>query len=284
LLVLVLMSVTMHMTSHVLVAAEARHQWSGGNGDWTVISGDVTLQVLGHSGKIKLRQTGDDDRNSVEVSLDKLSEIGPEGDTKQQSNDLASSDFVWGNPSWELVNGVNTTRIPLNATVKVDKTYVSFTMIVWLYRADGTVTWHGESYVVKRNHAKYTIAIGSWPFLSVSNSLQFQMELKVNTKSYKPEDPKPSNDDSRQKRIKLEDRAVFDIINYAYVDGVQQSITSATYTEGSKSGLTLTFPYYSRSIDYDPTLGLTSGATTSARLVPMVVVMMMMIASLLTWF
>jgi hypothetical protein len=30
--------------------------------------------------------------------------------------------------------------------------------------------------------------IGSWPFQSVNNTLQFQMELKVKSRSYKPAD------------------------------------------------------------------------------------------------
>jgi uncharacterized protein involved in tellurium resistance len=119
----------------------------------------------------------------VEVSLDKLREVNSQGDEEQHSDNLAGSHFglfafllnvtnhlvtpllvmeyiVWGTPSWELVNGVNTTRVPLNATVRVDKSYVPFGMIVWLYQADGTVTWHGQSYEVKKNHAKFTISIG----------------------------------------------------------------------------------------------------------------------------
>jgi hypothetical protein len=28
-----------------MVVADGGHGWSGGNGDWTVVSGDVTLQV-----------------------------------------------------------------------------------------------------------------------------------------------------------------------------------------------------------------------------------------------
>jgi hypothetical protein len=266
-----------------VVLADGDHRWSGGNGDWTVVSGDVTLQVLGHSGKIKLRTTSGDDKSSVEVSLDKLVEVNSRGDDQQHSHDLASSDFEWGTPSWELVNGVNTTRVPLNATVRVDKTYVPFGLIVWLYQADGTVTWHGESYAVKKNHAKFTVSIGSWPFMSVNNTLQFQMELKVKTKSYKPDDAEDKSDDSRQKRIKLQDRAVFDIVKYAYLDGVQQTITATTYTEGSKSGLRLSFPYYTRTVDYDPTIGLTSAGMSTAGIVPMATVLMMMIVSVFNW-
>jgi hypothetical protein len=49
-------------------------------------------------------------------------------------------------------------------------------------------------------------------------------------------------------------------------------------------GLKLSFPSYARTIDYDPTLGLTSAAISTANFVPMATVLVMTIASVFTWF
>jgi len=234
-----------------------------GVGDWIVVSDDVTLQVVGHSGKIKLYTTTSDGTNSVEVSFDKLYEVNRQGDWQQKSSSLASTDFEWSQPEMREENGVNYTRVNLTTEIRVigshGGTYVPFKCELRLYLDTGNVTFDNETYTVHRDHVKFTLHLGSWPFLSNENSLQFGLLLKAKDSSAGVKSIQDHPDDHRQKRIALGAVGVFDLVNSALADGQTVPINATLYNQGAFNGVELLFPYYRDTLDYDPTIGLNSG-------------------------
>jgi len=271
-------------------SSEVEHVWSGSSSDWIVVSDHITMQVLGHSGKIKLwRNEEDNTTSSIEVSLDKLIEFDSEGYQVQKSSSLASSDFEWSTPRIELINGYNVTVVELNAQLFVFKTMVPFFMIVHLYHHDATFIWNNQPYAIKKNHAKFTVKIQKWPFLSTDNTLSLSLELKVKGQSYRPSGWLPIVEggrvDKRQRRLRLGDRGSFDVIETCLADGHNKTVQTDLYTQGSKDGMTLTFPYFKESLEYDPTLGFTIYSAAN-RITMSIVTAMLTIAasSILTIF
>jgi len=261
--VLVLLGVAM---VSVLVSADSIEPGDK-TGDWYVLTDRITLKVEGHSAKIKLH-VKDDITKSLEVSFEKLQEIDTvSSDVNKKTSDLASSDFVWMPPVYELVNGANTTRIVFNATVTVDGTRVPLACVLNLFLASGTVTYDGHTYTVSKNHVKFSVFIGAWPFASVNNSLQFAMQLKVKDAPYKPDKISDKSDGSavvKEKTMKLDSFGTFDLVTTAILDGISTTVQADTWGDKDKSGARLTFPYYQSTLAYDPTMGVTSGAIARA--------------------
>jgi hypothetical protein len=232
---------------------------------WTVVSDSTTVQVLGHSGKIKIWRTYDNDTNSMEVSLDRLSEIDSGDYVVQKSSNLASSDFEWSAPSVETVDGVNVTAMTLSAKLTVGRAEVPFGMIVYLYDRDAGFIWNNQTFHIKRGHAKFTIHIESWPFQSKENRLQLTLELKSKGHGVPADTTTTHSDDGKQKRYRFDGGGVFDVIDTCLVDGHNASVHTDLYSQGVKSGMSLTFPWFGHDLCYDPAVGFVtiSAATTT---------------------
>jgi hypothetical protein len=242
-----------------VVLGGSDHEWtSDGSNGWYVVSPGIQLKVEGSSGKLQLRRREWDEKSKMEVNFDKLEEISASG-SKTQNADLSGKNFVWGTPVWELRNGVNTTRVNFTSSINPKSgTDTSFAATVYLYQEDGTITHGGDTYTVKKDRAKFTINIKNWPFESSANTLRLTLELKVNDKSYKPDKLDDKEDGSSSgtsgKNCKMSDLGEFEVLTSAVADGVSTNITADLYTEGSKNGMVLTFPYFASELDYDPTL------------------------------
>jgi len=249
----------------VVVFAGSDHEWTpdGSNG-WYVLSPGIQLKVEGSSGKLQLRRREWDEKSKIEVNFDKLEEIDSSG-SKKKNADLSGKNFVWGTPVWELRDGVNTTRLNFTSTINPKSgTDTTFAAIVYIYQEDGTITHGTNTYDVKKDRVKFTIQIRNWPFDSTDHKLQMTMEMKVNDKSYKPDKLEDKTDDGdKEKKCDMAGLGEFDVLETAIVDGISTNITADLYTDGSKNGLILTFPYFTSDVDYDPTLFANSAGVAS---------------------
>jgi hypothetical protein len=225
----------------------------GDGKSWITVTNGVEVHLEGDSGKIRVRRRTMGVKDAVEIYLDEITELDT---TNKAIGSADTAKLTWGMPTYSLVNGVNTTTMRATGVYKNGATV---TLQAALYQRDTVVPWGDSSFTVPRNRVKFSLFINNWPFASNASRLQADLEIKVSGKGYKP-DNFENDSDVRIKKVKLAARGSLDIVTTAIVDGVTKPITYAIRGDGTKAGLLLTFPYFSSSLAYDPTIGVTSGA------------------------
>jgi len=246
-----------------------------GNNSWSLTTGDVTLGVSTLSGKLTLKRAGNTD--SVYVAMDRLVEVDANTGADVWKVDLNNVLFGWGNPTLATVNGVTTIYINVNATIRstlppgppgnVSLPHKIF-IYVYLYQQNGTITFGNDTYTVAKDNCKFSIKISNWEWRGVGNKLRADLALGVNDVNYQPAAIAPR--DPMSKTMALSSAGSVDIVNTAICDGTTVDITAATYGMGGRSGVSITFPYFASTLEYDPTVSVsstdsgTSGATSIA--------------------
>jgi len=239
-----------------------------GNNSWTITTGDVTLGVSTLSGKLSLQRAGQTD--SVYVAMDRLVEVDATTNADVWKVDLNNVLFGWGTPVLQTVGGVNRVYMNVNATIRSTlppgppgnnttphKIYIS----VYLYQANGTITFGNDTYTVLKDNAKFSLKITNWEWRSAGNKLRADFALGVNGVNYQPQPP--SQKDAGIKTCNLNNRGTIDVVDTAIADGTTVPVIAATYGAGGRSGVSITFPYFASELDYDPTLSVSSSSSDS---------------------
>jgi len=254
----------------VLVSGQS---WTdAGNNSWTVTTGDVTLGVSTLSGKLSLKRSTSTDEG-VFVAMDRLVEVDATTGADVWKVDLNNVLFGWGSPVLATVNGVTTVYMNVNATIRSTlppgppgnfsgphKIFI----YVYLYQANGTVTFGNDTYFVQKDNVKFSIKITNWEWRAVGNKLRADLALGVNGVNYQPTGimPKPG-DPMAQKTMALSSAGTVDVVNTALCDGVLVDVVAATYGMGGRSGVSITFPYFASELEYDPTVSVSDSSSTS---------------------
>jgi len=224
----------------------------------------VTVQYLGQSGHLRL--TAPSSNNFIQLKWHKIQELDSTGDIVASVNNFASQTFTWSSPSETTVNGYNATSVTLTASLSVARGGSSgaagstnFAVTVYIFQTTATVQNGDQILSVPKDSVKFTVHVDHWPFMSSNNQLQFGVSLL--SKGGNGGDGSIQSKDSQQQSIAFGPGSL-DVANTAVVDGTNKAITVSTYKNGAATGVQWTFPYFNNSMDYDPTLSLTSSSST----------------------
>jgi len=229
----------------------------GDGKSWITVTNGVEMHVEGDSGKIRVRRRTVNVKDAVEMFLDEVTELDTQGKAIGSAD---TAKLTWGMPTYAVVNGVNTTTLRATGTYKNGAT---ITLQAALYQRDTVVPWGNSSFTVPRNRVKFSFWINNWVFASNASRLQAELQIKVSGKGYKP-DGFNDDADTRIKKVKLAARGSLDVVTTAILDGATKDITYELRGDATKAGLILTFPYFTSSLAYDPTIGVTSAAHSLA--------------------
>lgn len=240
-----------------------------GNDSWTITTGDVTLGVSNLGGKLSLQRAGQTD--SVYVAMDRLVEVSATTGADVWKVDLNNVLFGWGTPTLQTVDGVNRVYMSVNATIRNtlppgppgngSTVPHKIFMYVYLYQANGTITFGNDTYTVVKDSAKFSVKITNWEWRGAGNKLRIDFALGVNGVNYQPQPPTTKPGANGTKTCNLNNRGSIDVVDTAITDGTTVDVISATYGAGGRSGVSITFPYFASELNYDPTL--TVGSTSS---------------------
>jgi hypothetical protein len=136
---------------------------------------------------------------------------------------------------------------------------------VYLYQANGTITFGNDTYTVLKDNVKFSIKITNWEWRGAGNKLRADLALGLNDQQYEPTGitPKPSDPDA-QKTMALSSAGTVDVVNTAICDDVLVDVEVATYGMGGRAGVSITFPYFASTLEYDPTVSVSDDTTTSS--------------------
>jgi hypothetical protein len=256
-----------------MVAVVCGQSWTdAGNNSWTITTGDVTLGVSTLSGKLTLQRAGNSD--SVYVAMDRLVEVDQTTGLDVWKVDLNNVLFGWGAPVTATVNGATVVYMNVNATIRSTLPPLpgnfsgphKIFIYVYLYQQNGTITFGNDTYTVAKDNVKFSIKITNWEFRAVGNKLRADLALGLNNVNYQPAAIAPR--DPMSKTMALSSVGTVDIVNTAICDGVTVDVTAATYGQGGRSGVSITFPYFASELEYDPTVSVSSDTSGASSIAP----------------
>ena len=265
----------------------------------TTAENGTKLQMFGKSGSIRILKP---DNSFMQLWLDKLEEIDANGAIVQSSLPLAASTFTWNGPAVGTLSGVAATIFTLSATLTTNATpataggaaspSIPFSFTVYLFTADGTVTWAGETWPVTKGQVKYTIDIQGWPFKAVTNRLNFGVRVKSQGGRHtsNPESIRIRDGDTdavlsafqsnvHNSKVSMIGPVAFIMPKLAQIndlvdtsamlttqDVIISMYKSSIFTPSGKGndGISWSFPYFSKHLVYDPTIDSTSALADSA--------------------
>jgi len=230
----------------------------------------VSISTVGNSGQIKLFPSGKEDSagaNFVQIKQSKLAEADANGNVdSQRSINFASTSGSWSDLSSVTVNGTTYSATTYSSTFPVGKGAqpdgtATFELTAHLYQTPTTVPYGNTTITVEANTLKFSINVTGWPaFTSSDNTMVYA--ITVSTKGGN-NDGKLSNNGTNNKQVGF-DGASMDIPTIAILDGVSKDVDVSLDTKGSASTISFSFPSFSQSLYYDPTVTLASDSTSAA--------------------
>lgn len=221
---------------------------SGGSGSLKVYK---NVSLTGNSG------TGG--KRSFEMRLKDISELNAAGTEVQKAQGYATDESNWYGPTATALDGVPTQLCTYrNATLNTNHgSGATIEIRAYIFSNAGAVRNGAENISVPANALKLTFDISAWPFLAVNNSLSFQLELKLDEKSRNAGNGRMSNfDNGRQRRMDW-GGAALDVVTAAIIDGALTPVSNPVITQnGASTFVTITLPYFSNHVTYDPTVTL----------------------------
>lgn len=248
-------------------------------GDISISKGTVSLKVLGKSGNFQITNG----TNRILFTLDRLQEVDATGKLIQSVNPhIFKTALNWGSPTPDtLIPGstVTSTMIQLNSTFTLDKpgkgkpgstqtttgTNISFALTVYIAEGSGSYTFADSSFPIKENDIKYTISVSNWPFASSANMLQFGLAMETNatgTKSVK------TLADTKSASVAVDGAVISSPLLAIIDDQITNRVLTSTY--GSGTGIQFSFPSFTKSLIYDPTVDTSGSTDTSSYTTPTV--------------
>jgi len=236
--------------------------------DKTSSAGEMTVQVLGQSGKFKVYKTalGGADDKQVVVEMDALrevdsagNEVGTSGSTKHSINSFASQSFTFA--PVEAVALGNATANKVSFTSQIS-TVGEIRVDTYIVSKDGYAGPQGEEWPVSPGDVKFNIAMPSWTWCNPckqgnTNEVGAFIDLDVVIKG---------KADSAEKGISqsydLGGDAKLELTDKVMVDGSQTTMPEGypkLSVVGGKQVFTFRFPKFTTSIEYDPLLDMDAG-------------------------
>ncbi|KAJ0389875.1 hypothetical protein P43SY_010886 [Pythium insidiosum] len=136
-----------------------------------------------------------------------------------------------------------------------------FNLTATIVSANAT-TKNGDQIIpVPAGALKFTITMSDWPFQSTNNSVRFAVKLAARGKDGKARD-KPtkkargdSDDLKKINRVDMGEGMFMDAPAIAVLDGASKDITATVETVGKDIEYVWVFPYFNKTLYYDPVMG-----------------------------
>jgi hypothetical protein len=225
------------------------------------VNGDMSVQFVGSSAQFKVFKTGAKD--FFKVKFGKIAELEADGKQKR-SISLPSQPIDYTVAAGELGDADNVTTITMAMNTDLGGAgscsggLAVLNITVYIVPTDVEVPYGNSTIQVKSRSIKFDVSSSAWPFCSTDNSLSVQMTLVNRVSTSKG---KSSRMRGGGKKVTL-GPASMDMPEIAIIDGVQEDINITVAPNGK--ALQLIFPYFSESLNYDPTVGLDDGSDDSA--------------------
>lgn len=248
--------------------------------DISLSEGNVKLKVLGKSGNFRI----DNGDKFILFTLNRLQEVDSNGKRVQFVNPhVFKTALNWGPVTPNVMipgSTVAATMVELNASFtlgkpqngkKADDTIstsniITFGLQVYIATATGSYTFAESTFPVNKDDVKYTISIGNWPFVDPTNLLQFGLAMQTNTTTSTGENSVKTLADTNSASVAI-GNAIIETPLVAIIDDVvTNNVLTSTY--GSGSGIQFSFPSFSKSLVYDPTVNTSGTTDTSAYTTP----------------
>jgi hypothetical protein len=265
-----------------------------------VTANGTKLQLFQKSGSIRILKP---DNSYMQLWLDKLEETNASGQVVQSSLPFATNECAWEGPIMGSLCGVAASSFKLVALLDTDATYIAtegvvrpdilFSLVVYLFTADGTVEWAGKTWPVTKGQVKATVNIQTWPFRAPTNRLRFGIRMKSqggrHTSNPELLHLRDGDDDAALNNYKtnVHDSKVFmmgpvvfvmpkivqvnDLV-VATTMATTSDVTMTTYKSSAvasmygkgNDGISWSFPYFSKQLVYEPTIDSVSALAESA--------------------
>jgi len=241
------------------------------------VSGSVHAEVLGQSGKIRLYDS--DTGSTLQIKWNKIEEIATNGQKVAFVNNMASQDFTVSNPTLVPVNGKNATKITLSVpslNVASGNFHPSLSVDVFIYQQETTVQNGNQTLTVLADQLKFTINMAGWQFSNAANTLHFGLQV-LEKGDKDPSSSTVTAKNSDEKTVKF-DSGNLDLATEAVIDGHNVAITSTVTKVGQNTVVDLTFPSFTSTLSYDPTLSLNGSPNSASTLAASAMALLMAVA------
>lgn len=247
--------------------------------DIQLSEGNVKLKVLGKSGNFRI----DNGNNFILFTLDRLQEVDSAGKQIQFVNPhVFKTALSWGPVTPNVTipgSSVTATMVELKAAFTLGKpqnvknasetaSSITFDLQVYIATASGTYSFGETTYPVNKNDVKYTIAIKNWPFVDTANMLQFGLAMQTNTTASTGENTIKSKLSTESASVAFGNTIIETPLVAIVDDKVTNNVLTSTY--GNGFGIQFTFPSFTTSLVYDPTVNTSGTTDTSAYNTPTV--------------
>lgn len=214
------------------------------NCDQDVKIDSVSLKVLGKSGKIRL---GTPDFN-VQLWIKNIEERTINDKLIRRINNIDEKDFFISElHSYELNTTNGNLFFPRTSLILEE---LNLETQYWIINKTVDIYYGNNTISVNRNQIKISILLDNWNFENVSNNLYFTMKLlQVGSKQ---------NNYKKDKHKLIFDTCNLDLSTVVIVDGYENTIEYNINKDEDAYIIEWKFPYFQKTLFYDPTLSLQS--------------------------
>ncbi len=180
-----------------------------------------------------------------------------ENGTLVQYYQLEQAQWSVSDPLSGTIDGNNYVNVNMSATLSIfgigGITEVPITIQMYMYETTQVLPYGNETIEVPGGSFKYTVEIGAWPFLDVTNSLELSLKFISNVAVKMSHDLEAGTINATS-----EDGLDLTMTNpdLAIVDGQVAAITTSIFSSGAMQFITYEFPNYNESLIYDPVVDL----------------------------
>lgn len=211
---------------------------------------DVKVSYTGSSGGFRMSLVNDD-KTFIKISQSKVEECDDTGKAVTPGWQFTPTNGAWTTEE-DAENGVTTTTY---TKTQGDMTFQMVTML----SEDTTQVFDrtvNETVTVPANKLKFSIAASGFEFKDAKNSLCYSIDVATKAGDKTKSEKKGNTFSQGGATIETDTKCT--------VDGESKDVDVTESQTGQKSSIDFRFPSFTSSLAYDPSVGLTGAAWTSA--------------------
>jgi len=227
----------------------------------------IDIKVLGQSGKFTIydEDLGEEDPNKVTVQLDYLYEIAADGETKvgntgnpkHSVETFANQQFVIEDPVDTTIGNVGAQLISFYSSVNG---IGNIELDTYILKSNGTIGTDEESWAVRANDVKFSIALREWEFCAPcgnGNNQRYSEYIDVAVE-IKGKGGAPEKSNETDTSYDLGGGVPLEMSNRINLDGNWTAMPDGypkMEEKGSKALFIFRFPKFEQNATYDPVIG-----------------------------
>ena len=237
--------------------------------------GRLWAKVLGQSGKIDLAKSVNvaSDPDKIRFEIDALRELdssgtvlGQGGNPKHSFNSFATQSFTFGAVEDSTYHGLDCVKVPFSATLGTNS---RIGIDIFLFKQAGTLAIGGETFTVTNSTMKFNVELSQWNWCaggctnSNGQGAALELDLLVTSRQLAAEKAPGA------RLYDMGSDAVMRLSSRVQVDGSWQDLPdngpAVTSGGGSKTKITLKFPFFNTTLLYDPDITYCQGSAAQCQ-------------------